>query len=84
MNPLVKRRDRLEPIWLLAESKFVLNVSRIHLRKLIKVIARLHAHIIGHYNPSLRIIDLVSYTTYAVCVNFIHKWRDLQFKVDSV
>ena len=28
-------------------------------------------------------IDLVSHTTYVVCVNFIHKWRDLQFKVDS-
>ena len=26
--------------------------------------------------------ELVSYTTYVVCVNFIHKWRDLQFKVD--
>ena len=37
----------------------------------------------GHYNPSVRIIDLVSHTTYVVCVNFIHKWRDLQFKVDS-
>ena len=40
-------------------------------------------YIIGHYNPSVRIMDLVSYTTYVVCVNFIHKWRDLQFKVDS-
>ena len=39
-------------------------------------------HIIGHYNPLVRIIDLVSYTTYVVCVNFIHKWRALQFKVD--
>ena len=39
--------------------------------------------IIDHYNYSVRIIELVSYTTYAVCVNFIHKWRDLQFKVDS-
>ena len=38
---------------------------------------------IGHYNPSVRIIDLVSHTTYDVCVNFIHKWRDLHFKVDS-
>ena len=27
--------------------------------------------------------DLVSHTTYVVCVNFIHEWRDLQFKVDS-
>ena len=40
-------------------------------------------YIIGHYNPSVRIIDLVSHTIYVVCVNFIHKWRDLQFKVDS-
>ena len=36
--------------------------------------------IIAHYNPSVRIIGLVSHTTYAVCVNFIHKWRDLQFQ----
>ena len=27
--------------------------------------------------------DLVSHTTNVVCVNFIHEWRDLQFKVDS-
>ena len=44
---------------------------------------KLHTYIIGHYYPSVRIIDLVSHTTYVVCVNFIHKWRDLQFKVDS-
>ena len=41
-----------------------------------------HTYIIGHYNPSVRIIDLVSYTTYVVCVNFIRKWWGLQFKVD--
>ena len=40
------------------------------------------AYIIGHYYPSVRIIDLVSHTSDVVCVNFIHKWRDLQFKVD--
>ena len=33
--------------------------------------------------PLVRIIDLVSYTTYVVCFNFIREWRDLQFKVDS-
>ena len=27
--------------------------------------------------------DLVSHTTYIVCVNFIHKCWELQFKVDS-
>ena len=42
-----------------------------------------YIYIIGHYNPSVRTIDLVSHTTCVVCVNFIHKWRDLQFKVDS-
>ena len=40
-------------------------------------------YIIAHYNPSARIIDLVSHKTYVVCVNVIYKWRDLQFKVDS-
>ena len=39
----------------------------------------LHTYIIGHYNPSVRIIDLVSHTTYIVCVNFYN----LKFKVDS-
>ena len=43
----------------------------------------IHTYIIGHYNPSVRIIDLVSYTTYVVCVKLIHKWRDLLFKADS-
>ena len=42
-----------------------------------------HTYIIGHYNPSVRIIVLVSHTTYVVCVSFIHKCWDLQFKVDS-
>ena len=31
-------------------------------------------YIIGHYNPSVRIIGLVSHTTYVVRVNFIHEW----------
>ena len=43
----------------------------------------IHTHIIGHYNPSFRIIDLVYHISYVVCVNFIHKWRHLHFKVDS-
>ena len=42
----------------------------------------MHTYIIGHYNHSVRIIDLVSHTAYVVRVNFIHKWRDLQLKVD--
>ena len=39
-----------------------------------------HTSTIGHYNP-FRIIDLVSHTTYAVCVNFIHKWRDSERQI---
>ena len=42
-----------------------------------------HTYIIGHYNPSVRIIDLISHTTYIVCVNFIYERRDLQLQVDS-
>ena len=40
-------------------------------------------YIIGHYNISVRITDLVSQTTYVVGLHFIRKWRDLQFKVNS-
>ena len=36
-------------------------------------------YIIDHYNPSVRIINIVSHIIYVVCANFIHKWRDLQF-----
>ena len=43
----------------------------------------IHTYIIDHYNPAVRIIHLVPHTTYVGCVNFIHKWRNLQFKVDS-
>ena len=51
------------------------TVPRYKLKKLyIKKI-----YIIGHYNPLVSIIDLASHTTYVMCVNFIHEWRDLQF-----
>ena len=43
----------------------------------------LQTYIIGHYKPSVRIIDLVSHTTHVVYVNFMREWRDLQFNVDS-
>ena len=41
-----------------------------------------YTYITGHYNPSARITGLASHTTYVVSANFIHKYRDLQFKVD--
>ena len=43
----------------------------------------IHTYIIGHYNLSVRITDLISHTAYVVCDNFIYKWRDLKSKVDS-
>ena len=60
------------------KTKYMLSTSRYVLRINSRII-----YIIGHYNPSVGIIDIVSHTTYVVCVNFMHKWRDLQFKVDS-
>ena len=43
-----------------------------------------HTHTtIHHYNPSVRIIDIVSHTTYVVYINFMREWRYLQFKVES-
>ena len=51
---------------------------------LIKYLLKKNTNIIGHYNPSIRIIGLVSHTTYVVCINFYtHKWRDIQYKADS-
>ena len=38
-----------------------------------KIVPYIHTYIIGHYNPPAGIIDLISHTTYVVCVNFIHK-----------
>ena len=47
------------------------------LRTFIRLITYLLTYLIGHYNSSVRIIDLVAHTIYIVCVIFIHKWRDL-------
>ena len=44
-------------------------------KKIVTINKYLHTYIIGHYKYTVRIIDLVSHTTY---VNFIPKWRDLQ------
>ena len=50
---------------------------------LLKIETYIHTYIIAHYNPSVRIINQVSHKTYVMLVNFISKWPDLQFKVDS-
>ena len=33
--------------------------------------------------PFSHYYDLITHITYIVCVNFLHNWWDLQFKVDS-
>ena len=73
------------------------NLEFSYCAKMIEITS-IHKYIIGHYNclvritawllkplmlhTSVMIIDLVSHSTYVVCVKFIHKWGDLQFKVD--
>ena len=58
--------------------------SRVNCSNMLTSILPTYTYIIGHYNPLVRIIDLVSHTIYVVCVNFIHKWRGTySFKVDS-
>ena len=37
------------------------------LYEIVILLKDIHTYIIGHYNPSVRIIDLVSHTTYVVC-----------------
>ena len=48
-----------------------------------KAIGMTNTCIVGHYNPSVRIIDLASHATCVVCISFIHKRPDVQFKVDT-
>ena len=62
---------------------FVISSKRKDLIASTYIHTYIYIYIIGHFNPSVRIIDLVSHTTYVVCVSFIHKWRDLQLTVDS-
>ena len=42
-------------------------------------IAIYQTFIIGYYNNSVRIMDLVSHTTYVVCFNFVHKCPNDRF-----
>ena len=47
---------------------------------------RLHATCIHNYitlQPFSQDCNLASRNTYVLCVNFIHEWQDLQFKVDA-
>ena len=47
----------------------------------VSVFKNIHTCIIGHYNPSSRIIGRFSHTNYVVCVNFIREWRDSERQI---
>ena len=51
----------------------ILSTYKTQNKKIRNLLSNIHTYIIGHYKPSVRIIDLVTHTTYIVCVNFIHK-----------
>ena len=55
-----------EVYWLAKTWDLKLSIQR---RSRSKVI---HTYIIGHYNPSVRIIDLVSHTTLLLCVLILY------------
>ena len=40
----------------------------------------IHTYIIGHYNPTVKIIDLYSHTTSTVCINFNMNGRTYSLK----
>ena len=52
------------------------KAATVNILSVLEVFTYLHAYIISHYNPSVRIIDLIPHTTCVVCVNFIRKWTD--------
>ena len=72
-------------MWLkLSTNNTTWNTKRKQIKKIFLRFYLLHTYIIGHYNLSVRIIDLDPHITHVVCVNFIHKWWDIQFvNVDS-
>ena len=68
----VSSQRKLKLLWILGTTKFTwIWIDWLLHSKCINI----QTYIIGHYNPLVRIIDLVSHTAYVVCVNFIHKWR---------
>ena len=82
-NILLHSNDMAEPVQ-------PLDINTLHtVYAVIQLTVESNAEIIAnsHWTVDLTyitgIIDLVSHTTCVVCVNFIHKRRDLQFKVDS-
>ena len=78
-----KSASNSDLFWVLRLFNACVRVFCVPNATILLVYISIHTYIIGYYNPSVRIIDLVSHTTYVVCVNFIRGWRDLQFKADS-
>ena len=87
-NPISNKRKYEKKIWRLPFTRLLTKSLRVNKKKFLIscslestsnwyiTLTCIHTYIIGHYNPSVRIIDPVSHTIYVACVNFIHKWRD--------
>ena len=60
---------------LFSRIKFCFNAGAFNQRYKTNFNSYMYTYIIGHYNPS--------HTTHVACIDFICKWRDLQFNVDS-
>ena len=61
-----------------------LKISRYIRTSLYRVLFEVHTYIHNwSLQPFNQDYDLVSHTAYVVCINPIHHWRALQFKVNS-
>ena len=70
----VWKTEVILPLWNLVPTSdykvlvFMQSMITVHFHDIFGKTFLYNAYIIGHYNPSVRIIDLVSHSTYVVCV----------------
>ena len=70
-NTSIKKLERSKQKY--TNNTKIINVNKVHQQHYNNKCKQrcLHSYIFGHYNPSVRIIELVSNTAYVVCINFI-------------
>ena len=77
-NPLF-----LENLTLWKVLRSVLSAQKTFRNTWNHLICKTHAGLCNwSLQPLSQDYDLATHTTYVVCINFIHEWQDLQFKVD--
>ena len=62
----------------LKQPLFLKSAANTRTQNMYTEIRSYNTYIIGHYNPSFRIIDLASHTAHVLCVHFIREWRDFR------